>query len=91
MGDGDKQTFLQVRVMSKSLHISETSPSQVMCRETIVWKQLRHDNILPFVSVDTLTIPEKYCLISPWMDNDNVLHDLEKHPDTDRLKCVRLP
>ncbi len=60
-----------------------------MRRESIVWKQLRHNNILPFIGVDNVTIPGIYCLISPWMDNSTVLHYLENHPDADRLTCVR--
>ncbi|PBK81552.1 kinase-like protein [Armillaria gallica] len=60
-----------------------------MLRETIVWKQLRHDYILPFIGVDAVTMPGKYCLISPWMENGTVLHYLENHPHTDRLTCIR--
>ncbi|PBK58537.1 kinase-like protein, partial [Armillaria solidipes] len=60
-----------------------------LCREALVWRQLRHENILPFCGIDFEYFMPRYCLISPWMKNGNVVHYLESHPDHDRLKCVR--
>ncbi|PBK61348.1 kinase-like protein, partial [Armillaria solidipes] len=65
------------------------SSSQTLCRETIVWKQLHHHNILPFIGVDDITFPDKHSLISPCMDNGNVVRYLKKHPDHNRLTCIR--
>ncbi|KAK0459035.1 kinase-like domain-containing protein, partial [Armillaria novae-zelandiae] len=60
------------------------------CREALVWRQLRHPNILPFlgVSEDLFAPSPSYCLISPWMVNGNILSYLQAHPDHDRLTSL---
>ncbi|KAK0499815.1 kinase-like domain-containing protein, partial [Armillaria luteobubalina] len=55
------------------------------CREALVWRQLRHPNILPFLGVSEELFAPSYCLISPWMANGNIMHYLEAHPSHDRL------
>ncbi|KAK0447529.1 hypothetical protein EV421DRAFT_2033251 [Armillaria borealis] len=58
-------------------------------REAIVWRQLRHGNILPFIGINCSYFTPSYCLISPWMNNGSLISFLELHPDHDRLHCVR--
>ncbi|PBK59029.1 kinase-like protein [Armillaria solidipes] len=58
-------------------------------REAIVWRQLRHENILPFLGVNSSYFIPSYCFISPWMQNGSLISFLELHPDHDRLQCVR--
>ncbi len=61
---------------------------QDLCREALVWRQLHHENILLFCGIDSEYFMPRYCLISPWMKNGNIIHYLESHPDHDCLKCV---
>ncbi|KAK1230558.1 hypothetical protein PQX77_006358 [Marasmius sp. AFHP31] len=44
--------------------------------EAVLWKQLRHPNVLPFLGVflDTSGRP---CLVSPWMENGNLTQYIE--------------
>ncbi|KAK0435893.1 kinase-like domain-containing protein [Armillaria borealis] len=58
------------------------------CREALVWRQLRHPNILPFLGVSKDLFAPSYCLISPWMINGNIMFYLEAHPDHDRLTSL---
>ncbi|KAK0463553.1 kinase-like domain-containing protein [Desarmillaria tabescens] len=58
------------------------------CREALVWRQFRHPNILPFLGVSEDLFAPSYCLISPWMDNGNIMSYLEAHPDHDRLTSL---
>ncbi|KAK0464744.1 kinase-like domain-containing protein, partial [Desarmillaria tabescens] len=58
------------------------------CREALVWRQLRHPNILPFLGVNKDLFAPSYCLISPWMVNGNIMSYLEAHPDHDRLTTL---
>ncbi|KAK0440035.1 kinase-like domain-containing protein [Desarmillaria tabescens] len=60
-----------------------------LCREAVMWKQLKHKNILPFIGVDITSFPNKFCLISPWMNNGNLIKFLESHKTHNRLKCIR--
>ncbi|KAK0231907.1 kinase-like domain-containing protein [Armillaria nabsnona] len=58
------------------------------CQEALVWRQLRHPNILPFLGVNEDLFAPRYCLISPWMVNGNIMSYLEAHPDHDRLMSL---
>ncbi|KAK0449334.1 kinase-like domain-containing protein [Armillaria borealis] len=58
------------------------------CQEALVWRQLRHPNILPFLGVNEYLFAPSYCLISPWMINGNIMSYLEAHPDHDRLTSL---
>ncbi|KAJ7846469.1 kinase-like domain-containing protein [Mycena leptocephala] len=61
---------------------------QTFCREALYWGRLDHPNILPFLGVDEKMFKPSFCLISPWMDNGNLINFLEKNPDFDRLKAA---
>ncbi|SJL00670.1 uncharacterized protein ARMOST_03983 [Armillaria ostoyae] len=58
------------------------------CWEALVWRQLRHPNVLPFLGVSEDLFALSYCLISPWMVNGNIMSYLQAHPDHDRLTSV---
>ncbi|KAJ7873724.1 kinase-like domain-containing protein, partial [Mycena leptocephala] len=36
-------------------------------REALIWKNLDHEYILPFLGVDSETFPGFLCMVSPWM------------------------
>ncbi|PBK74598.1 kinase-like protein [Armillaria solidipes] len=58
------------------------------CQEALVWRQLHHPNVLPFLGVSEDLFAPSYCLISPWMVNGNIISYLETHPDHDRLTSL---
>ncbi|PBK89471.1 hypothetical protein ARMGADRAFT_935652 [Armillaria gallica] len=58
------------------------------CQEALVWRQLLHPNVLPFLGVSKDVFAPRYCLISPWMVNGNIMSYLEAHPDHDRLTSL---
>ncbi|KAJ7718321.1 kinase-like domain-containing protein [Mycena metata] len=37
-------------------------------REALIWKNLDHDYVLPFLGVDFETFPGQLCMVSPWME-----------------------
>ncbi|KDQ51781.1 hypothetical protein JAAARDRAFT_703975, partial [Jaapia argillacea MUCL 33604] len=45
---------------------------QAFYKEAIIWRQLHHPNVLPFLGVDLETFPEWPCLVMPWMQNGNL-------------------
>jgi serine/threonine protein kinase len=57
-------------------------------REVLIWKKLDHQNIIPFLGVDTKLRFPSYCLISPWIENGNALLFLKRFPDAERLILV---
>ncbi|KAF8183873.1 kinase-like domain-containing protein [Mycena galopus ATCC 62051] len=50
-----------------------------LCREALVWKDLRHPHILPFLGIDRDTFPSALCSISPWMEHGTILKYLQIH------------
>uniref|UniRef100_A0A0W0F0H3 Putative Dbl-like domain-containing protein n=1 Tax=Moniliophthora roreri TaxID=221103 RepID=A0A0W0F0H3_MONRR len=57
-------------------------------REAIVWRQLDHPNLLPFLGLYFLTSSrQRLCLISPWMENGNLIQFLERTPRSDVDHC----
>ncbi|KAK0439169.1 kinase-like domain-containing protein [Armillaria borealis] len=83
----DKQVCLKV------LRVFGTEDEKVkvlreFCQEALVWRQLRHLNVLPFLGVSKELFAPRYCLISPWIVNGNLMSYLEAHPDHDRLTSL---
>ncbi|PBK97999.1 kinase-like protein [Armillaria gallica] len=81
------------QVCLKVLRIFERGDTRVkaiqyFCQEALVWRQLRHPNVLPFLGVSETLFAPSYCLISPWMANGNIISYLEVHPDHNRLTSL---
>ncbi|KAL0567880.1 hypothetical protein V5O48_014114 [Marasmius crinis-equi] len=50
-------------------------------REAIVWQQLKHPNLLPFVGMYYLDkMREQLCLVSPWMERGDLMRYLKAKP-----------
>ncbi|KAJ7260897.1 kinase-like domain-containing protein [Mycena haematopus] len=49
------------------------------CREALVWKDLHHPNILPFLGIDRDSFPSSLCMVSPWMKHGTVINYLKNH------------
>ncbi|KAK7043670.1 Rho guanine nucleotide exchange factor [Paramarasmius palmivorus] len=53
-------------------------------QEAIVWRQLEHPNLLPFLGLYFLDeAQQRLCLISPWMESGNLIQFLERMPRSD--------
>ncbi|KAJ7145877.1 kinase-like domain-containing protein, partial [Mycena epipterygia] len=48
-------------------------------REALVWRELHHPNILPFIGIDRESFPSSLCMVSPWMEHGTILKYLEVH------------
>ncbi|KAJ7778415.1 kinase-like domain-containing protein [Mycena metata] len=48
-------------------------------REALLWKDLRHPYILPFIGIDLKSFPSSLCLVSPFMENGTVLSYLNSY------------
>ncbi|KAJ7875387.1 kinase-like domain-containing protein [Mycena olivaceomarginata] len=49
------------------------------CREALVWKDLHHPNILPFLGIDRDSFPSSLCMVSPWMEHGTITNYLKTH------------
>ncbi|KAF9262799.1 kinase-like protein [Marasmius fiardii PR-910] len=59
------------------------------CQEALIWTQLDHPNVLKLLGVNTRLFRADFCLVSPWMENSDIITFLEKKPNHDRLRSVR--
>ncbi|KAF5385606.1 hypothetical protein D9757_006780 [Collybiopsis confluens] len=54
-----------------------------LSKEVLIWRQLKHPNILPFLGVDKTLFPPSFSIVSPWMDNGDLISYFRKsslHP-----------
>ncbi|KAK0244627.1 kinase-like domain-containing protein [Armillaria nabsnona] len=58
------------------------------CHEALVWRNLNHANILPFLGVNKQLFAPSFCLISSWMQYGNIMSFLTDHPEHDRLMAI---
>ncbi|KAF9062910.1 kinase-like domain-containing protein, partial [Rhodocollybia butyracea] len=58
-------------------------------QEALIWSQLDHPNVLPFLGVNTVLFPQSYCLVSPWCSNGSVMAYLIAHPAANLMKIIR--
>jgi serine/threonine protein kinase len=43
------------------------------CNEAVLWRQLKHPNILPLLGVNIKLFDPSFCLITPWMGNGDII------------------
>ncbi|KAF9036774.1 ras guanine nucleotide exchange factor domain-containing protein [Panaeolus papilionaceus] len=55
-------------------------------REVSVWRDLKHDNIVPLYGV--VYIEDQLFAVSPWMDNNTSISYVVRYPQCDRLKVL---
>ena len=67
--------------------LNVTCASQTFSKEAIMWKRLRHPNIVPFIGVTTYPLQ----IISEWMPNGTLTEFVERNPDMNRIGLVSLP
>ncbi|KAK7060776.1 hypothetical protein VNI00_000508 [Paramarasmius palmivorus] len=79
-------------VLAFDLHISieflTSITEQDFCEEAILWKQLKHPNILPFLGVNTTLFAPGFCLVSPWMTNGDIVSFVKAFPNFDKLTLI---
>jgi len=59
---------------------------QRFCKEVLLWKRLNHPNVLAFHGASMKQ--HQLCIVSPWMDNGNVVSYTRNNPEANRLRLV---
>ncbi|KAF8921165.1 kinase-like domain-containing protein [Mucidula mucida] len=85
----DETVCLKVlRIFLENGHVERKKMIKSFCSEALVWRNLNHPNVLPFIGVSKDLFYPSFCLISPWMNNGNIMAFLSQNPDHDRLHSV---
>ncbi|KAK1222896.1 hypothetical protein PQX77_014318, partial [Marasmius sp. AFHP31] len=84
-GDVWKGRIAEQNVCLKIVRVFNASDLQQLVKEymqeAIVWQQLQHPNLLPFVGMYYLSESQgQLCLVSPWMDRGNLVTYLKDTP-----------
>ncbi|KZT28714.1 kinase-like protein [Neolentinus lepideus HHB14362 ss-1] len=69
----------RLRVFANNMTVDQDRQMKRLCREALLWQQIRHPNILPFLSVDRESFPPQMCVVSPWMPNGDILGYLKRY------------
>ncbi|KAG6859766.1 hypothetical protein C0995_004359, partial [Termitomyces sp. Mi166 len=82
-----KGTFQGQAVAIKLFRFDDTGQIQqsfsYAVKEAIIWEQLSHPNILAFYGI--YWFQNRLCLVSPWMQNGNIIEYLEQYPRAPRM------
>ena len=60
--------------------------AQRFCKVVVLWKSLRHPNVLPLLGV-TMS-DHKFAMTSEWMTNGNINEFVKVHWDANRFELV---
>lgn len=63
-----------------------TAITQRFCKEVVMWKNLRHPNVLPLLGV-TMSYGH-FAIVSEWMTNGNINEFVKAHEDANRFEPV---
>ncbi|KAJ4489150.1 kinase-like domain-containing protein, partial [Lentinula lateritia] len=77
-----------LKVLRLVIEQDEGARATRFCREALVWRQLKHPHILPLLGVNMELFLPSFCLISPWMENKDIITYLRKNPDHDLYRAL---
>ncbi|TDL23370.1 kinase-like protein [Rickenella mellea] len=62
-----------------------------LCREVLLWRQLRHPGLLEFLGIlrPEITGLRYMAIVSPWMEHGTIIEFVREHPDVDRISLLR--
>uniref|UniRef100_A0A0W0G7R4 Protein kinase domain-containing protein n=1 Tax=Moniliophthora roreri TaxID=221103 RepID=A0A0W0G7R4_MONRR len=80
---GDSQAAValkRLRTFQNDQHDARHKIFQKFCKEALIWRQLEHKFVLPFLGIDAENFPRHPCMVSPWMVNGTIIQFLKKNP-----------
>ncbi|KAF9256251.1 kinase-like protein [Marasmius fiardii PR-910] len=78
-----------VKIYTEASDVQRVRLLAAYMQEAIVWQQLKHPNVLPFIGMYYLNnTQEQLCLISPWMDDGNLSQFVKKNNHIDHYSLA---
>ncbi|KAI5116420.1 hypothetical protein M0805_001383 [Coniferiporia weirii] len=62
--------------------------NQEFCKESMIWRQFNHRHVLQFWGVCIDEFSPQLAMVSPWMENGDILTYLKERPNADRKAMV---
>ncbi|KAE9384776.1 hypothetical protein BT96DRAFT_841742 [Gymnopus androsaceus JB14] len=88
---GKSTQIICLKIVRVYLESDVESLIREFLREAIIWRQLEHPNVLPFLGLYLLD-DTRICLLSPWIDSGNLNQYLKAKPreEVDHYLLVRV-
>ncbi|KAF5378042.1 hypothetical protein D9757_011511 [Collybiopsis confluens] len=80
---GMVESLVCIKVLRLNIEQDENQRALIrkeFLHEALIWRQLKHPNVLPLLGVSSELFFPSFCLISPWMANSNVVSYLRRNP-----------
>ncbi|CAL1702853.1 unnamed protein product [Somion occarium] len=71
----------RLRIFQHSRALEDTYSD--LCREALVWQQLKHPFILPFLGLERDIFKPYYCIVTPWMPLGNINQFIDEELQND--------
>jgi len=84
--DSKKVALKVIRLMKDSLEYEKVTKE--CSHEALTWYQLPHKYIVPFLGISKDVISSRLSLVSPWMENGNIMQYLEQNPSANRITLM---
>ncbi|KAL0566627.1 Rho guanine nucleotide exchange factor [Marasmius crinis-equi] len=76
---GENSEIVALKIIKRNVEGEVEKLLGELIRETLVWRQLEHKNIVPFKGAYLFNEePKEFCLVSPWMENGNLASFVKK-------------
>ncbi|THH19668.1 hypothetical protein EUX98_g8727 [Antrodiella citrinella] len=82
---GEKVALKRLRIYLMSSQIQKQEIKKAFCRESILWKNLVHDHILPFLGVAEDAFKGAICMVLPWQERGSLRHYLEAQKQVEEM------
>lgn len=89
-GEWYSKTLVKTFVAVKVIRVCAGDQNKIansLIKEARIWETLNHPNVLPFFGL-SYDAERRPALISPWMENGNVLEYMRRNPDTSRIQLI---
>lgn len=86
--DTQKVNMRKVRIIDPPLsqiYLKFVFVRKSFLRESIIWKNLVHEHIVPFLGVSEDVFEGTLCMVLPWLDNGSLRHYIDSQRSSGRL------
>lgn len=71
--------LVAIKTLRMDRKVGRKEPQQLFCKESVIWMNLSHDNILKLIGVDIESQTGRYSMISELMVNGNIREFIRKN------------
>ncbi|KAH8083311.1 kinase-like domain-containing protein [Cristinia sonorae] len=74
-----------LRAFKMSSDVAKIRLKRAFYRESLLWQDLAHPHILPFLGVSEGVFKHSICMVLPWMEHGNILNHMDNLKESGKL------